>query len=166
MQTVPERAAVTVLGLGRMGSALARALLLRGCDVVVWNRSPARAEPLVASGARLAGSVAQAVAASRLVLICVADHRVSRALLESDGVAKEISGRTIVSVAMGCSFDAPAASLNTMIWPPRAAASCRLDADFSNSGPDGTMAMTGTSLSMRAMGPCFISPAAYPSACI
>ena len=58
------------------------------------------------------------------------------------------------------SFAAPAASLNTITWPPRAAASCRFDAVFSNSGPDGTMAITGTSLSISAIGPCFISPAA------
>ena len=58
------------------------------------------------------------------------------------------------------SFAAPAASLNTITCPPRAAASCRFDAVFSNSGPDGTMAITGTSLSISAIGPCFISPAA------
>lgn len=95
------RVTVTVLGLGRMGSALARALLLRDCDVVVWNRSAARAESLVASGARLADSVAHAVSASQLVLICVVDHHVSRALLESEGVAGKISGRTIVDMTSG-----------------------------------------------------------------
>ena len=67
---------------------------------------------------------------------------------------------------MPFSFAAPFASLNTMILPPRAAASCRLDAVFSNSGPEGTIAMTGTFGSIKAMGPCFISPAAYPSAWI
>ncbi|MBL8268890.1 NAD(P)-dependent oxidoreductase [Steroidobacter sp.] len=95
------RPTVTVLGLGRMGSALARALLLRGCDVVVWNRSPARAEPLVASGAKLANSIAEAVAASDLVLICVLDHQASLALLDAAGVAEKIDGRTIVDLTSG-----------------------------------------------------------------
>jgi 3-hydroxyisobutyrate dehydrogenase-like beta-hydroxyacid dehydrogenase len=90
--------AVTVIGLGGMGSALARALMLRGCEVVVWNRTPARAAPLVASGARLAGSVAEAVAASPLVVICVLDHAASRSLLASHGVQEKLSGKTIVDL--------------------------------------------------------------------
>jgi 3-hydroxyisobutyrate dehydrogenase-like beta-hydroxyacid dehydrogenase len=92
---------VAVLGLGAMGSALARALLRRGCDVLVWNRTPARAEPLLASGARSAGSIADAVAASELVVICVLDHQASHALLESAGVAEKLSGKTIVDLSSG-----------------------------------------------------------------
>lgn len=84
-----------------MGSALARALLLRECDVVVWNRSIARAEPLVAAGARLAGSISEAVEASDLVLICVLDHDASRALLDSAGVAERIVGKVIVDLTSG-----------------------------------------------------------------
>ena len=96
-----KRSTVTVLGLGRMGSALARALLLRGCDVVVWNRSHVRAEPLVAIGARLASSIAAAVEASDLVLICVLDHDAARALLDSAGVAELIGGKVIVDLTSG-----------------------------------------------------------------
>jgi 3-hydroxyisobutyrate dehydrogenase-like beta-hydroxyacid dehydrogenase len=79
-----------------MGSALARSLLRRGHDVVVWNRTRGRADPVVAIGARWAGSVAKAVAASPLVVICVLDHPASRALLETPGVAEKLSGKTIV----------------------------------------------------------------------
>src|SRR5262245_66289554 len=46
------------LGLGRMGTALARRLLAAGCDVAVYNRSPAKAEPLGAAGAKIVGSAA------------------------------------------------------------------------------------------------------------
>jgi nucleoside-diphosphate-sugar epimerase len=42
---------VAVLGMGRMGSALAGRLLGDGHRVVVWNRSPGRAPELVAAGA-------------------------------------------------------------------------------------------------------------------
>ena len=45
------------LGTGRMGSAMARRLLARGCSVTVYNRTPAKAAPLVERGARLAGSI-------------------------------------------------------------------------------------------------------------
>jgi 3-hydroxyisobutyrate dehydrogenase len=41
------------IGTGRMGFALVTRLLERGCDVTVHNRTRAKAEPLVALGARL-----------------------------------------------------------------------------------------------------------------
>ncbi|MFF5975579.1 NAD(P)-binding domain-containing protein [Streptomyces sp. NPDC012769] len=45
---------VTVIGLGRMGRALAEAFLREGYETTVWNRTAARAEPLLAAGARFA----------------------------------------------------------------------------------------------------------------
>ena len=62
---------VTVIGLGNMGSALARVLLENGLRVTVWNRSPEKATSLVEKGAVLAPDVATAVAASPIIIICV-----------------------------------------------------------------------------------------------
>ena len=39
------------IGLGIMGSGMAGNLLDKGHNVVVWNRTPSRLEPLVAAGA-------------------------------------------------------------------------------------------------------------------
>jgi 3-hydroxyisobutyrate dehydrogenase-like beta-hydroxyacid dehydrogenase len=50
------------VGLGTMGAAMVRRLLERGHRVTVWNRSPQRAEELVALGAVRAGTVGDAVA--------------------------------------------------------------------------------------------------------
>ena len=58
------------LGLGRMGSALARRLLAAGCDVAVYNRSPAKAEPLGSAGAKIAGSAAD-LATTDIVFVTV-----------------------------------------------------------------------------------------------
>lgn len=52
---------IAFLGLGRMGSLMARHVLTAGHDLVVWNRSPGRAGELVSAGAREAGSPAEAV---------------------------------------------------------------------------------------------------------
>lgn len=41
---------VGYVGLGIMGSAMAANLLKGGCRVLVWNRTPAKAQPLVAQG--------------------------------------------------------------------------------------------------------------------
>jgi 3-hydroxyisobutyrate dehydrogenase len=46
------------LGTGRMGLALARRLLAADCDLAVYNRTRAKAEPLAAHGAKIANSAA------------------------------------------------------------------------------------------------------------
>ncbi|QHY96980.1 2-hydroxy-3-oxopropionate reductase [Streptomyces sp. S4.7] len=94
-------APVTVLGLGLMGQALAEALLREGHATTVWNRTAAKAEPLVAKGAELADSVADAVAASQLVIICVLDYDAVHGLL--DPVAGSLDGRVLVNLTSGTS---------------------------------------------------------------
>ncbi len=93
--------AVSVLGLGSMGSALARALLKRGYEVTVWNRTKERAAPLVSEGARLAQSPAEAVAASPLIIMCVLDYATADAILTEPGVAAALSGRAFVQLSTG-----------------------------------------------------------------
>ncbi|MEU9845777.1 NAD(P)-binding domain-containing protein [Actinomadura sp. NPDC048032] len=87
---------VTVLGLGLMGSALAEALLADGRSVTVWNRSRAKAEPLVARGAVEAESAAAAVSASPLVIVCLSVYANAGEIL-GDAAA----GRTIVQLTNG-----------------------------------------------------------------
>ena len=50
-QSDGPRTRVTVLGLGDMGSAIARVLLDRGHPTTVWNRTSSRSAPLVRAGA-------------------------------------------------------------------------------------------------------------------
>ncbi|MEU8637937.1 NAD(P)-binding domain-containing protein [Amycolatopsis sp. NPDC048633] len=73
---------VGVLGLGRMGAALAGAVLGAGHDVVVWNRSPLKAGPLLDRGARLAATPAE-VASADVVLSCLSTYDSQRAVLEA-----------------------------------------------------------------------------------
>lgn len=56
-------AQVGFLGLGNMGSAMAGRLVAAGHDVLVWNRSPAAADDLVAAGATRVDDPAEALAA-------------------------------------------------------------------------------------------------------
>lgn len=64
---------VGVVGLGIMGAPMARNLLRAGHTVVVHNRTPARAEPLVALGATAVASPAAVAATSEVVVTCVSD---------------------------------------------------------------------------------------------
>jgi 3-hydroxyisobutyrate dehydrogenase-like beta-hydroxyacid dehydrogenase len=92
---------VSILGLGVMGSALARTLLGAGNRVSVWNRTSTKAEPLVREGATLAEDVASAIDASPVVLVCVDDYRVTRAILSTAAVRPHLTGRSIVQLSTG-----------------------------------------------------------------
>ncbi|MFI6224564.1 NAD(P)-dependent oxidoreductase [Nocardia salmonicida] len=87
---------VSVIGLGAMGTALAKALLAGGHQVVVWNRTASRAEALAAQGARVAGSAAEAMAAADLVILCVLDDAAVREHIEP--AAAVLRGRTVVNL--------------------------------------------------------------------
>ncbi len=89
---------VTVIGLGNMGSALARALLRRGHPVTVWNRTAAKAAPLLAEGATLAASPAAAIAASPLTVMCLLDHAAVMEVLAAPGVDGALAGRSFVQL--------------------------------------------------------------------
>lgn len=82
---------VSVLGLGAMGSRIALRLLDAGHDVVVWNRSPDRLEPLLARGARPASSPRDAVRRSHTLITMLADPDALRAVSEGpEGIAAGI----------------------------------------------------------------------------
>lgn len=93
-QNAVEKTSVTLLGLGAMGTALARAWLAAGHPLTVWNRTPARAAALAAEGARVADSAAEAVAANTLVVVCLLDDAsVDEALAGAD-----LAGRDLVDL--------------------------------------------------------------------
>ncbi|MFC9968061.1 NAD(P)-dependent oxidoreductase [Nocardia ignorata] len=87
---------VSVIGLGAMGAALAKALLAGGHEVTVWNRTAARAEPLVAEGATVATTSAEAMAAGDLVILCVLDDAAVREHVEP--AAEQLRGRVLVNL--------------------------------------------------------------------
>ncbi|MFF5114130.1 NAD(P)-dependent oxidoreductase [Streptosporangium sp. NPDC000509] len=72
---------MTVIGLGAMGKALAGAFLDNGHPTTVWNRTAGKGGELVERGATEAATVAEAIAASPLVVVCVLDDAAVRATL-------------------------------------------------------------------------------------
>jgi len=61
------------LGLGMMGSPMARRLLDAGYRVTVWNRSEGKATPLVEAGATLAADPSAAANTSSILFMCLTD---------------------------------------------------------------------------------------------
>lgn len=94
-------ATVSVIGLGRMGSALARAFLKAGYTTHVWNRSPEKASALTGQGAIVAPSVAAAAAAADIIVVCVSTYADSDRLLRSSEVAATLRGKLIIQVSSG-----------------------------------------------------------------
>jgi 3-hydroxyisobutyrate dehydrogenase-like beta-hydroxyacid dehydrogenase len=96
---------VTVVGAGKMGSALARALLAAGYAVTVWNRTPARAEPLREAGATIAAELADAIAASDVTVMSVANQTVVADLLEDADAPSALRGKTLIQLTTGTPAD-------------------------------------------------------------
>ena len=57
--TAAAHAKLGWIGTGRMGFEMARRLAKGGCDITVWNRTRAKAEPLAKDGAKIADSLPQ-----------------------------------------------------------------------------------------------------------
>jgi 3-hydroxyisobutyrate dehydrogenase-like beta-hydroxyacid dehydrogenase len=65
-------AKIAFLGLGQMGTPMATRLLKAGHSLTVWNRTPDHARPLVAAGASVAGSPAEAGAGAAFAITMLA----------------------------------------------------------------------------------------------
>jgi 3-hydroxyisobutyrate dehydrogenase-like beta-hydroxyacid dehydrogenase len=88
---------VAVVGLGGMGSRIARRLLDAGHRVVVWNRTPAKTKELVALGATEAETPADAARRADAVITMLADPRALWAVVEGeDGIAAGVAASTTV----------------------------------------------------------------------
>jgi 3-hydroxyisobutyrate dehydrogenase-like beta-hydroxyacid dehydrogenase len=73
-----------LIGLGKMGTGIAKSLLRAGHRVAVYNRTPSRAEALRADGAIVAASVSEACR-SGIVLTMVADDAALEGLVFAEG---------------------------------------------------------------------------------
>ncbi len=97
---------VTMIGLGAMGSALARAFIGAGHSLTIWNRTAARMKPLVSLGATAASSPADAAVASPVCVVCIDNYSTTRNLIEEAGMLESLSGRTLVQLSTGTPAEA------------------------------------------------------------
>lgn len=92
--------AVGLIGLGRMGTAIAHRLLDEGQSLVLWNRSPERADELLIRGAQLADSPASVVERCRVVLVIVLDDAALHAVYSGPSglLSVPLGGKYIVEM--------------------------------------------------------------------
>jgi 3-hydroxyisobutyrate dehydrogenase-like beta-hydroxyacid dehydrogenase len=101
---------ITVIGLGLMGAALARAIQRAGHKLTVWNRSPEKMQPFIDDGVATASDVASAIATSPVVLICIDNYAVTDAIIKSEKIVPLLAGRTVVQLSTGTPLEAREAS--------------------------------------------------------
>ena len=88
---------VALLGLGIMGSGMARNILKAGFPLTVYNRTPSKARALIDSGARLAPSPAAAAERAAFVISMLSDDEASKqAWLGKDGALAKMQEGSIV----------------------------------------------------------------------
>jgi 3-hydroxyisobutyrate dehydrogenase/2-hydroxy-3-oxopropionate reductase len=79
---------VAFIGVGAMGGRMARRLLDAGHELSVWNRTPAKAAPLIEAGATAAATPAEAARRAEVVITMVADSDALQAVSEGpEGIA-------------------------------------------------------------------------------
>jgi 3-hydroxyisobutyrate dehydrogenase-like beta-hydroxyacid dehydrogenase len=87
---------IAFIGLGRMGSAMARNLLRAGHHVAAYNRSPEKAEILAADGARVAESPADACRGAQAVMTMLADDAaVEATVFAEQGIAAGLAENAV-----------------------------------------------------------------------
>lgn len=98
MKQTMSKTRVAILGLGSMGTGMAKRLLSERFPVVVYNRGHEKAETLAADGAIVAGSPREAAATVRVVISMVADDAASRVvwLGENGALAGAASGTLLI----------------------------------------------------------------------
>ena len=90
---------VAIVGAGRMGAAMAGRLRASGADVVVHNRTAARAEEVAAAtGATVVASAAEAAASAPVVVVSLADDQACLSTYQGrDGIAAGARPGTVVA---------------------------------------------------------------------
>ena len=87
---------VGFVGLGRMGTPMARNILAAGFPLTVWNRNADKAAPLAADGASVAADLRALARASDVVVTMVADGDAARAVLVDGGVLDELAAGSVI----------------------------------------------------------------------
>lgn len=89
---------VSIIGLGQMGARLAELAIASGRRVTVWNRTVGRAEALRGPDLRIAADPAEAIAASPVTVLILADDAAVSMVLADPGITPVLPGRTLVNL--------------------------------------------------------------------
>jgi len=90
---------ITFIGLGLMGQAMARRLILSGHTLTVYNRTREKAAPLEKLGAKVVETATAAVAAAPVTVLMAANAEAIEAILfPPTGPRPDFAGRTVIQM--------------------------------------------------------------------
>lgn len=115
MTTPTHRSRVAVLGLGQMGTAIARVLTETDHDIAVWNRTAVRTEAF-REAATVADTAVEACRGADVVLSVLSDFAVTDDLLQTPGMNDALGGKTLIQMSTGT----PDEVRTTASWAARA----------------------------------------------
>lgn len=85
------------IGLGAMGSAMARRFLEADHEIWVWNRTTERCDPLADEGAEVADTPADLADECDVIMLCVSDTEAVRSVLyDEDGLAAALCDENVI----------------------------------------------------------------------
>ncbi|TJZ62908.1 NAD(P)-dependent oxidoreductase [Sphingobacterium olei] len=99
MTTIKKSKTISIIGLGQMGKKLAQLYVDAGFEVIVWNRSKARASDL--KNVKIADNVLDAIKDSRLSIICVSDNNAVLEILDGIRDKKAFMNKTLLNLTTG-----------------------------------------------------------------
>lgn len=103
---------ICVIGLGKMGTALAEAFLRNSLPLTVWNRTPSRSAPLQAQGARVAPTLEAAISASDVIIVSVSNYAAANEFLSTEPAVVALRGKTLIQLTSGT----PKEARHTAAW--------------------------------------------------
>lgn len=101
---------ISVIGLGLMGTALARTLHAAGHKLTVWNRSGAKMKAFEELGVACAPDFQNAVEVSDVVLICIDSYATAHGLLDGLDDPDRLKGKAVVHLTSGTPKEADTAA--------------------------------------------------------
>ena len=92
---------IGIIGTGRMGTAIATRLIELGYEVMVWNRTPARAADATASGAVFSDALADLCSSTDVLISSLTDYAALKTVHEGpDGIlAQDIAGKLYIEMS-------------------------------------------------------------------
>jgi 3-hydroxyisobutyrate dehydrogenase len=94
---MPQYKTIGFIGLGVMGEPICRNLVKKSAArVIAFDLAPEPLARLSAEGAEIAGSVAEVVNTSEIVMLCLPSAKHARAVFEGDGILKHIRPKQVI----------------------------------------------------------------------
>jgi 3-hydroxyisobutyrate dehydrogenase-like beta-hydroxyacid dehydrogenase len=92
---------VTIIGAGRMGSALARVLFHKGFATTVWNRTGEKTKVLSTLGLSVARSLEESVREADVVIVSLSDYSSTQQLFRQPEIETSLRNKIVVQLSSG-----------------------------------------------------------------